>query len=161
MTTLYWNHIVPDRQRSAAHKIPNHWISSSLTSNRHNFMVEKMGNSPTKTMILRWYFIRQIYFPTFLEDFAQWIKIPPPLRIAYHSKSAVSRFSEFPEILTLHEYRSVYQCDNLHMHNFLKNGMPVVVRFITFIIPLETIKNEIEPRLKMNHGSNMTWSVTV
>ena len=29
-TTLYWNHIVHDRQGSAAHEIPNHWISPSL-----------------------------------------------------------------------------------------------------------------------------------
>ena len=29
-TTLYWNHIVPDLQGSAAHEIPNHWISPSL-----------------------------------------------------------------------------------------------------------------------------------
>ena len=29
-TTLYWNHIVPDRQGSAAHEIPNHGISPSL-----------------------------------------------------------------------------------------------------------------------------------
>ena len=30
-TTLYWNQIVLDRQGSAAHKIPNHLISPSLT----------------------------------------------------------------------------------------------------------------------------------
>ena len=30
-TTLYWNHIVPDRQGSAAHEIPNHWISPTQT----------------------------------------------------------------------------------------------------------------------------------
>ena len=29
-TTLNWKHIVPDRQGSAAHEIPNHWISSRL-----------------------------------------------------------------------------------------------------------------------------------
>ena len=32
-TTLYWNHIVPDRQGSAAHEISNHWIPPILTLN--------------------------------------------------------------------------------------------------------------------------------
>ena len=32
-TTLYWNHIVPDRQGSAAHGIPIHWISPTLQWN--------------------------------------------------------------------------------------------------------------------------------
>ena len=29
-TTLNWNHIVPDRQGSAAHETPNHWISHNI-----------------------------------------------------------------------------------------------------------------------------------
>ena len=29
-TTLYWNHIAPHRQGSAAHKIPYHWISPTI-----------------------------------------------------------------------------------------------------------------------------------
>ena len=29
-TTLCWNHIVPDLQGSAAHEIPNHWISPRI-----------------------------------------------------------------------------------------------------------------------------------
>ena len=34
-TALYWNHIVPDRQGSAAHKIPNYWISPKLRGGKY------------------------------------------------------------------------------------------------------------------------------
>ena len=35
-TTLYWNHIVPDRQGSAVRKIRNHWISPTLVFRQKN-----------------------------------------------------------------------------------------------------------------------------
>ena len=38
-TTFFWNQIVPDRQGSAAHEIPNHWISPSLDLSDFGFLV--------------------------------------------------------------------------------------------------------------------------
>ena len=40
-TVLYRNHMVPDRQGSAAHEIPNHWISPSLIDDKKDRIANK------------------------------------------------------------------------------------------------------------------------
>ena len=62
--------------------------------------------SVTKTMLIEKNQLKKL----------EWIK-KVHFKNAYHSKQVLLRILQFSKILTLHEYRSVYQCYNLHMHN--------------------------------------------
>ena len=51
-TVLYRNHVVPDRQGSAAHEIPNHWISPSQSSFKRSSANVKSENNMKNGIVI-------------------------------------------------------------------------------------------------------------